>query len=234
MGNSLAGHGRGLDIGHGAHPPDRAGQSSLDLLERAAAGLRHAGDHEDEAEDADDGEEPEGAVLAQQPVDVLEGLGDDERAGPVETGGDAGGAAADLGRQDLAHHEPGDGPEAQGEADYVDDEARERQPAVLGHRGVHVHVLHEEEAPQGEQRDDHAHAAHVEEHLAAEPVDQSRRDEGRAEVDDADDYGAEVRVDRAAGVLRTRIGELIPPSCQCACRHIRRVYLPRRSGRCRR
>lgn len=138
-------------------------------------------------------------MLANELDDVLEGLGHQECAGPVKAGGHTGSATSDLGRQDLAHHQPGDRAETEREADYVDDEAGQRKPAV-GHR-VDVAVFHVEEAAEGYQGHYHANAAHVQENLATEAIDQGCSYECGAEVHDADYDGADVRVNCAACIL---------------------------------
>jgi len=51
-------------------------------------------------------------VCTDHSYDILEGLCYNEGAHPVEGGRDARGGAADLGRQDLTHHQPRNRPEA--------------------------------------------------------------------------------------------------------------------------
>lgn len=137
--------------------------------------------------------------MADQLDDVDEELGHQKGAGPIEARGHAGGAAPNFGRQNLAHHEPGDRAEPKRETNYVDDETRQRDVSVL--RDVHILVLHIEENTKYEQGHKHADAAHVQEDLTAEAVDQGRSDEGRGKINYAYDDRADVRVDAAACVL---------------------------------
>lgn len=195
----LAGHGRGFHVGHGAHPPDWSRESSLDLLQRPSAGLGHERHHEDETADADEAEAAEGTVLTYGSHHVGEEFGHHEGARPVEASGHAGGAASDLRGQDLAHHEPRNGPKTEREAYDVDHEAHQRDVAYVRH--VHAVVLHVEEAAQHEQRHYHAHARHVQQYLASQTVDQGCCHEGRREVHYTHYYRAYVGVYLAAGVL---------------------------------
>jgi len=92
-------------------------------------------------------------MLALRTREVLEGLGHHKRAEPVESRGHRGSRSANFGRQNLTHHQPGNGSEAQGESQNVDNEASEWQPTQMGHiRTVRLAV---EEAAQNEQGQNH-------------------------------------------------------------------------------
>lgn len=94
---------------------------------------------------------------------VLESLGHHESTRPVEGRGHRGRRATDFGRQNLAHHQPGNGSKAEGEAQDVDDEAAQGQPAQVADLGAMRLAV--EEAAQHKQRDDHGYAGHIQEDL---------------------------------------------------------------------
>ena len=198
--NGLTGHRHRLHVGHRAHSSHRPGESFLDLLERTASRLWHADDYKHEPDHHDRAEHPEGAVRPDHRDDVLVRFRDDERARPVEGRGDAGGRAAYLDRQNLAHHQPRDRAESKREADHVNDQAQQRYPAERRH--VRPSRLHVEERAEREQSQAHGYAAYVQQHFPAQFVYNGRGDERRDEVDDTDDDGGDVLVNAASGVLK--------------------------------
>lgn len=107
--------------------------------------------------------------------------------------------------QNFAHHQPRDRPETDGETDDEEHETGQRQPAVLGH--VVAVVLVVEERAEGDQRDSHCRAGSVQQYFPAEFVDETGRYERGQEIDDTDDYGAQVFVDGAPGFLRSKNGK---------------------------
>lgn len=111
------------------------GKFLLDFIEGFALGLWHCKDNKNGAEHADAGEHPESGRRAERVEQILERLGHDEHQHVVLDAGERAGAALDLGREELAHHGPGDGSEAQGEHDNEEDDGGERDEAV----GANVH-----------------------------------------------------------------------------------------------
>lgn len=101
--------------------------------------------------------------------------------------------------QDFAHHQPRNRTETEREADDVNNEGTERQPADL--RDVIASVLVVEEGSKCHQCDDHRYAGNVKQNLSAESINQNGRDESGNEVDHADNDRAQVLVDGAAGVF---------------------------------
>lgn len=196
----LTGHWHRFHVGHRAHSSHRPGESFLDLLERTASRLWHADDYKHESDYHDRAEHPEGPVRPDHRDDVLVRFRDDERASPIEGRGDACRRATYLDRQDLAHHQPRDRAESQGEADHVNDQTDQWYPAERRH--VRSGRLHVEERAEREQSHAHGYATYVQQHFSAQFVYNRRRDERRDEVHDTDDDGGEVLVNAASSILK--------------------------------
>lgn len=101
--------------------------------------------------------------------------------------------------QNFAHHQPRNGPEADGESDDKEHEADQWQPSVLRHV-VSVFLVVEKRAERDE-RDGHGRAGGVQQYFPAEFIDESRCYERRYEVHDADYDGAQVFVNSATRLL---------------------------------
>lgn len=82
--NKLTSSRHGFHVGHGAHPPHRASQPLLNLLQGPAPRLRHASNHEYQSSQTDNAEEPEGTVQSHHRLHVVEALGNQKRARPIE------------------------------------------------------------------------------------------------------------------------------------------------------
>lgn len=101
--------------------------------------------------------------------------------------------------QNLAHHQPRNGPKADGESDDEKHEAGQWQPSILRHV-VSVFLVVEKRAERDE-RDGHCRARGVQQYFSAEFVDESCCYERRYEVYDADYNRAQVFVDGATSLL---------------------------------
>lgn len=76
-------------------------------------------------------------------------------------------------RQNLAHHEPRDRSETDGETDYEKHETDQWQPSVL--RDVSTAVLVVKECAECDQSDCHRRAGSVQQYFSAEFVDKTGR-----------------------------------------------------------
>ena len=116
------------------------GEEHLHLFERRLPDVGHDEQHEQVAEHAEDGVEPEGARQVHGRLHVAETGGDDERR-PPEEGGDHGGRhALVVVGQDLAEHQPRQRAQSQSEGARVHDDAADQDPfeAVVTRKPVDV------------------------------------------------------------------------------------------------
>ncbi len=120
------------------------GEEELYVLERRLAHVGHDQQHEQVAEDAEDGVEPERARQVHGVLHVAERRRDDQRRAPEEGGDDRRRHAAVVSRQQLAQHQPRQRTQAQREGSRVQDHARHQHPLetfIDCIRSIHQHPI---------------------------------------------------------------------------------------------
>src|SRR4029078_12044966 len=153
----------------------------LDLLEMLALCLRDEPEAEEEREHADRGVEEERAAAAEAVDQEQEGERDEEVEEPVRHRADRCRLAADPKRIDLRVEQPEDRAEADGERTDV-----EHQAADGDERAGRPAGAESEDEREDAERDRHQQAPPEQERPAADAVEEADRDEGHADVDDAD------------------------------------------------
>eukprot|EP00053_Salpingoeca_punica_P008838 m.78959 g.78959 ORF g.78959 m.78959 type:complete len:416 (+) comp14770_c0_seq2:125-1372(+) len=177
-------------------------EKGLNLLQRAALCLRCKEEDVHDARRAHSAVEPEGALLREIGFHALKGLCHGERARPVEQHGGARGHATHLRREDLGHHQPRDGAQAQREEGDVQQHGNERHRSG---NGVVVRLLKKVVAQHSRTRR-HADAGHHQQSTPARAVHQEAGDHRHNHLDGAGREGRHIRA-RHAGILEDALAE---------------------------
>lgn len=118
-------------------------QDLLDLLQALALGLDDVELREQRRPHTEAGENPVRHALTDGVRHLLEELGDEEAEHPAAHRHRGVGGRLDVAGEELSHHRPDDGAEADVVRDDVGDQAQDRQPRDARH--LALVLLHEEE-----------------------------------------------------------------------------------------
>lgn len=152
----------------------------LHFVDIFAFGFWHQEPDEQRPDPADDPEDDERDPRAPSAGHVLELIGHGEGEDPVERCRDGAGHSFVLGGEDLAHHDPGDGAQSDGEDHDEDGEGDQREDAQVGQV---VGLLQVEVDAEADQADAHDERRDEEEDLATRSVDQEGRQQRRYQLE---------------------------------------------------